>query len=593
MGEINIELNFNTVINVLGSLVMSWLLYSATGNIFFSNHTLIGISTFVIIFILFSVISLRFGSGSLKYIFLFCVIASSLAINLNVTLKTPIIFGDEGYYAGIAERISQQQAMQRYLPQGTDAYKWILTDAPLYFVFLASLFSLGGEFLVKFNGPILASMAAMVLFVFLRRNYSPLAGILAPLFLLSFPSFITYTVLFYNHLYAVVMFLSSVIFLQKYIENKDVRFLIVSATLGGMSMLTHQAGILLIFLYLFSYFYQQWGSRRDLLIAFSFFTIVMGSFYIAYSLPITGSLNVPFVNRFVQLVIQPKETRITLIEIPDDISVPPLAPGPGGGVQENIFKMNFINYLEFAYSFRYFIIAILGAGYLLIDNKKKDKFIVFWLLVLGLMILYAGGITTGSAETFGRALLFIAPPLAACAAIAIYKIYEFVQEASAGVNERYRLFGYGMRVIGAAIIVAFFMASFFPSGQANAKAASLVPIKQFSKGFFEGCDWVRANTPEDSYILTIWSSRTTYACKRLTTWSTLPDLPVMIYTLDERSPERMKIHGIDYVYIQKFSVSREKSGETYSLEFVQFLDTRKEWFEKVYENEDVILYQVK
>lgn len=593
MGEISIELDQKTILNLAASVVFTYLLHASVSGVLFSRNPFIAVLLDVPFLIAAFFLATRFGTRSYAYILLADVLIASFVINLNVTLNNPIIFGDEGYYAGHGRLISRTHELPRYLPQGTDSFREIFTDAPLFFVFIASFFSLGGEGLVRFMGPMLAVIAALLTFLAARR-YSPLAGALAALFLLSMPSFVTYTTLLYNHLFAASLFLSSLLFLQRYFDKGKPLFLVGSSVLGGLSILSHQAGILIPVVYVFS-FAAGWLGKdgtKKLLLLLAVFTLMMGSRYLIYNLPLTGYLDIPVLDNVAAKFVHPWGRLEKLQEVAIDPSIPGLGGAPGGGVYQSIFRMNILNFIEFAYSMRNFIIAVIGASYMFTKKGREDRFLLLWLLAVGGAIFYASGEGGGAAETTARALLFIAPPLAIAAGLAASKVFEAFHIFAAGIQSRYSLFGWGMKGMASILILLLFATSFFPNALVPAKASSLAPIKQFSAGFFKGCDWIRENTPEDSYLLTVWESRAFYACERKTIWTELPDHNIIVSSGDKRAYDALRAHGIDYVYIQKFSISRERHAESYPVEFVLFLENNKEFFEKVYENEDVIVYKV-
>lgn len=590
MAEISFELDAKNIANVIGLLALMFLFFSSVWGITFASSPILGATAAAVMFVAFLVFVLKYGPRAFPYIFLLIIVASSLLINLNVTLNNPLIFGDEGYYAGYGELVAKNAELPRYIHVGSDAIKMVFQDAPLSFVFIGAFFSVGGEFLVKMMGPILAALCGTIVFL-IGRRYSNIAGAGGALFLLAMPSFITYTILLYNHLLATFLLLASIMFLQKYFERGDERHLAVCGILGGLSLLTHQ--IMILFpAFLIVAFYLNNANAKRLLIPLSIFAIVFFSRYMLYNYAVTGYPGIPVLDNVFAKIGTPKGSVFNVKDIPTDASLPALGGIDNSGVNQNIFRMNFINYIEFAYSIRVFLVSLLGISYLYVSRGKWDKTILAWLVVIGGFTMYGGGFGSLTAESAGRAFLFIVPALAICAGVALSSIYNTVKTSSNSIGSRYRIFGYMMGGAGILIIAAFFVVTFLPNGQAYAKAASLAPIKQFSPGFFKACDWIRENTPEDSYIMTVWESRAFYACKRSVVWGELPDQNIILFSSDQRSVEHMKLHGIDYVFVQKFSISADRKGETFPQEFVNFLETKKEFFEKVYENEDELVYRV-
>ena len=590
MAEVSFEFDARTIAHVAGLVVLMFLFYSSIWGVAFASSPILGVISAAMMFVPSLILVLKYGSRVFPYILLFIIIASSLAINLNVTLNNPLIFGDEGYYAGYGELVAKHAELPRYIHVGSDAVKMVFQDAPLSFVFIGSFFSVAGEGFVKMMGPLLAALCAVIVFL-MGRRHSNIAGAGAALFLLAMPSLITYTVLLYNHLLAVFLFLASMMFLQKHFERNDDRHLIVCALLGGLSLLTHQIMILFPALLIVA-FYLNKADARKLLIPLGIFALIFASRYMLYNYAVTGYPGVPVLDNIFAKLGTPKGSVFNVKEIPTDASLPSLGGIDKSGVNQNIFRMNLINYIDFAYSVRVFLVALLGISYLYVNKGKWDKTILAWLAVIGGLIIYGAGVTSLTAESAGRALLFIVPPLAICAGVALSAIYSTVKTSSKSIGSRYSIFGYMLGGLGLAMIAIFFMVTFLPNGQAYTKAASLAPVKQFAPGFFKACDWIKDNTPEDSYIMTVWESRAFYACKRSTVWGELPDQSIILFSNDHRSVDHLKLHGIDYVFVQKFSISADRKGETFPQEFVGFLETKKEYFEKVYENEDELIYKV-
>lgn len=590
MAEVSFELDAKNIAHVIGLAIMLFLFFSSTWGITFASSPILGVASGAMLFIVFLILVLKYGSRVFPYIFLFIIVASSLAINLNVTINNPLIFGDEGYYAGYGELVAKHAELPRYLHVGSDAIKMVFQDAPLSFVFIGSFFSVAGEPLVKMMGPLLAALSAVMVFLIARR-YSNIAGAGASLFLLAMPSFITYTILLYNHLLATFFLLASIMFLQKHFEKNDDRHLIVCSILGGLALLTHQIMILFPAFLIVAFFINNRDAKK-LLIPLGIFAIIFFSRYMLYNYAVTGYPGIPVLDNVFAKLGTPKGSVFNVKELQPDPSLPSLGGIDNSGVNQNIFRMNFINYIEFAYSIRVFLVALLGISYLYVSRGKWDKTILAWIAVIGGLIMYGAGVTSLTAESAGRALLFIVPAIAISAGVALSSIYESVKTSSMYIGARYRMFGYMMGGIGLAIIAAFFIVTFLPNGQAYTKAASLAPIKQFAPGFFKACDWINENTPEDSYIMTVWESRAFYACKRSAAWGELPDQNAILFSGDQRSVEHLKLHGIDYVFVQKFSISTDRKGETFPQEFVSFLENKKEFFEKVYENEDELVYKV-
>jgi hypothetical protein len=111
----------------------------------------------------------------------------------------------------------------------------------------------------------------------------------------------------------------------------------------------------------------------------------------------------------------------------------------------------------------------------------------------------------------------------------------------------------------------------------------LMQVRRFSPAFFEACEWVKKNLPENVRLMTIWSYRAVYNCQR-SVIGNYPDIALskdINYTLNVA-----KQLGITHLFIQKFSIDYKNQhlSERYDWDFVSFLESHPENFKKVYEN---------
>ena len=91
-------------------------------------------------------------------------------------------------------------------------------------------------------------------------------------------------------------------------------------------------------------------------------------------------------------------------------------------------------------------------------------------------------------------------------------------------------------------------------------------VKQFSPAYFEACEWIKENTPEDSVIMTIWSNRAVYNCQR-NVIGNMADISLSTdvnYTLN-----KTKEYGVTHIFLHKFSLSNEPMSEKYTIELLE------------------------
>ena len=119
----------------------------------------------------------------------------------------------------------------------------------------------------------------------------------------------------------------------------------------------------------------------------------------------------------------------------------------------------------------------------------------------------------------------------------------------------------------------------------STKLATMEQVKQFSPFFFQACDWVNQNLPQNITLYTVWDHRAIYNCQRnAIAQGAVPD--IALSNDINVSLKAAKENNIDYIFIQKFSIDSQNRniGEMYNLNFINFLENNNKTFTKVYEN---------
>lgn len=147
--------------------------------------------------------------------------------------------------------------------------------------------------------------------------------------------------------------------------------------------------------------------------------------------------------------------------------------------------------------------------------------------------------------------------------------------------------GYGKFIAGIFVVSLVFMTV----TAAEAKATALAPIKVFPQGFYDGCNWIKENTPQDARFMTLWASRAAYQCQRDFYWSSLPDFTDILIGNETLAYAKLKEHDINYIYVQKFSISFTPYVESYPIAFIKKLEDTVR-YANVYENNDVVVFKV-
>lgn len=183
------------------------------------------------------------------------------------------------------------------------------------------------------------------------------------------------------------------------------------------------------------------------------------------------------------------------------------------------------------------------------------------------------------AEDAARYLLGFAPIIALVSSVFLVGLYEFFEKNYKYVGVIFIIFViayciFGLRLLG---IRGYGIVDKLLGYD---QTAGLINIKQFSSSFFEACDWIKANTPKNSTLMTVWVWHTTYNCQR-NVIGNLADLEMsqdLNFSLDV-----IKKFGITHIFIQDFSLSNKYLSESYNVNFIQFLESNPTCFNKIYE----------
>lgn len=501
---------------------------------------------------------------SRDFILIFLILVGLVFIlGVNVSLKTHITFGDEGFHAGMARWIAENKEYPQWNPLGyTNVFKTNFARPPLFNILGAGfLFVLGThEIILKLLPPLISTLTGIVFYLLVKRLYNKEIGLLSSLILIGLPSFVTYTVLVLDEvLFTFIMTLFVFTFLISVKENSR-RYLILSAIFGSLAILTKNAGLIVIVFIILTFLYRLYKEKKfyyNLKQLVAFFIIVLlitGPFFLR-TLAFYNTLtcySIPF------LPIDISGCEIKNFTEYKQFDVRTLA----GGSENSIMSFGLINYVIFAYG-NYWFVLIGFLGGLITLIKKRDNVTPFILimLLLGLVVLYQ---ITQRTEDAARQLLAWAPLITLVSAKYWNEIYTFL--------------GKHLKYLGLVVIV---MILFFGYQNITSKLTGMEGVKRFSPLFFEACDWVKGNLDKDVRLMTFWGYRASYSCERMVSpgWPDvrLSDNPDDIVNLS-------KMHGITHLFIQKFSITQQPSRESYSIVFVKLLEQNPDKFEKVFEN---------
>ena len=489
-----------------------------------------------------------------------------------------LLFGDEGYYASRGEWINENMEIPRYFDvYPRDALARILfTDNPLP-IFLTAFLFFAGESAVRLMNPLISVLTGLLAFVAAGRFYSKEAGVFSMVLFFAMPSVITYTILLYADALVALLMGSAVYIFSRYLDTSRRKYLYVAAVLAGFAALTKVTGFFPPAIFILMLLARQKPPKdlaRDIINIAAIFAVLTIPWFGIHNFLVAGNPGqVPGVN-----VFGPFPDKEYLGPQPAPSVTDFKGAVGGGGTGEAFLSFGLLNFVDFAYGVWTFIFILVGFAFAFMRKEKHDTSLLFWAVPVALIILWQA--KSGRSEDLARFMIPVAVPFAVAGGLAAERIYDHLKHT-----------GSSYRLASHALMVAILVISFISVSE---KAESLVETKEWGGADFKAaCDWVAANTPADASLLSIWEGNTEYPCKRGVLWSQLNDVGDIVFAVNETAVETMRLHGIDYVVIQKFSVTLQPQWPNYPVSFIKFLDDSPQWFEKVFENNAAMVYKVK
>ena len=170
-------------------------------------------------------------------------------LEMNTVLKSHIVFGDEGFHAGIARWIAQNKEYPQWNPLGyTNLSQTNFARPPLFHLLEAGFLLILGrhELIFKFLSPFIAALTLIACYLLVKGLYNKELGLISSLILIGLPSFVTYAVLVFDEiLFVFNMMLFTFTFLLAVKENSK-KYWMLSTIFAGLTILTKNVGIVLI-----------------------------------------------------------------------------------------------------------------------------------------------------------------------------------------------------------------------------------------------------------------------------------------------------------------------------------------------------------
>ncbi len=481
----------------------------------------------------------------------------------SVTLSNPIVFGDENNYAVNGKWIAENLQLPVYYPYfQTKIFHTKFAPKPLFYMFTSFAWIIGGEFMNKLLIPVFSILSAVVLYIFLSR-YDKKAGFVSAFALLMLPGFVTYGVLNYVETSLVLFFILASFFAFLSFEEKSKKYAILSGLFSGFCLLTDTTGLFilpLIFLYFIgiSLHSRKLGIENvKIMLMIASVAILVLAPWLARNLMLYGSACYNYLGDC------PPKVDIKL-ESSSNLKYPGAVPQVGTGAK--VVKIGFINYFNFAFGWTASILLFFGSVAVFYKRSKINLFLIFWLLLF-VAVMLQQSFFGGRAEDVPRYTLFGFPAIASIIGLFASDGYEFLRK---------------YHKILAVSFIALILVGLWIYG--SEKLSTMNSVKKFSPGFFDACDWIRRNTPKNAYIFTTYAQHAAYHCDRNSTVN-LPDQSYIQLSNNDSAYEHLKLHGFDYVFVPRFTISIVPYGESISLKFLNYIETSDK-FEKVYDNTD-------
>ncbi|MCD6403111.1 MAG: glycosyltransferase family 39 protein [Candidatus Aenigmarchaeota archaeon] len=567
-------------------------------------------------------------------------------VNLQTMLSSPIVFGDSGYHARMSQWIAEKIEYPIWNVFEATKLRATGYFRPPFFNFLVAsfLFFFGNhEFWIKLIDPLLSFFVGVSIFLVVKKLYGDKIGLFTSVLTITVPSFVTYSVLVYTDVLYVLFFSLFFYTFILFEKKKDKKYLLVSSVFGALAFLTKIVGMTVLSFMVIVLFYKIWKKRnivgviKEYWLWVSVFILLISPLLIRnihyFGNPLCKGL--PFFKTG-HCSINNADSKYSFSGRTEKV-----------GTEQDVLSMGFMNYVEFAYGYLVFVPLAFFSGliYLFYSQDTKKLYILFMFLNLVLlMALQPKTFFVGRAENVARYMLGWVSLIALVASFWFYEAYEFLKNQrpkevvllilvfigvmtikffiysppfqpnilfTSDVSSSIFLFVVLSMILmvmswisfkswkfetTVAFLLSFIIvfASFFQffyrvNGYYTLVNGNVVQVggmksvKQFSKTFFEACDWIKENLPKNVTLMSIWAHRVVYNAQRNCAGN-LPDI-VLSRNVTE-IVENAKKHGITHLFIQKFSIdpNNRHYGEKYDADFVRLLEEYPEAFKKIFEN---------
>jgi len=529
-------------------------------------------------------IEISFDLDKMKKFILLGFLGAIFVIEVMMTLNNPIAFGDEGFHVSTARYVGTHVDFSATTPLfGSEINPERFTRAPFWNLIEASFYFLFGfnEVFVKILVPFISFMTGLSIYVFLKRLYSENVGIFGAAIAVTIPSFVTYSVLFYTTVPYVFFFTMGFLSLLTAIKTNQTKFWVLAGLFSGLALFTNIAGLFMAVLIVIMGLIaiaksKSWPDIRGVAKTWGLAGLIMMLVCIPWAVrnvtlfPAEGCTNFTvWIQGNCYPPVEGAESKFEFV-----------GRNAGGGTEGAILDIGIMNYLTFAYGFYAPVqwLTLIGlafvpfaflAGMLIIAKRREpaDIAILASAVIFVLIFLQFGGVVEGRSEDTARYFLSAVPLIALAAGTYWGSIRK----------DGHRLNG----LIVLAVLVVVLMIAFYSF---ELRLAQLDNVKNFVPSFFQACNWVKNNLPEDAKLFSLHTYPTRYNCERASVWEMPYKADVLLSNNITLVKEGLKKNGIDYIFVQKFSLSNSPLSQAYPVSFLDFINQHNETFKWVYEN---------
>lgn len=496
----------------------------------------------------------------------FSILLFLLLTEINSNLHTPIVFGDSGFHTRMVEWMVTKFEYPVYVPfEGTEATKKNFARPPLYhFLESGMLLPFGfNELLVKAFNPFLTFLLGLSSFLLVRRVYGEKEAFLAAIAVVTIPAIVTYSVTYYTDITWTLMTSLFFLYFLLYTVEKRRRYLLLSGIFGGLSVLSKIPSLAIYFFVLFFFVYEVLVRR----VSFSKFVQTywlwilpliliplpwVARNYYYYHHPFCYGLGP--INKFLPL----EGCRISTFEEKYEFSGRTVKEG----TEKTVFELGLVEYMDFAYGNLIFVPFGIFGGLVAVYFRRReaDRLVVLMLLTMLVLMAFVPSNVFGRAENAPRYTLAWSLPLVLLAAIYFSEVWKYLDSFKKNL---------GLLILILAVFVCLWNPFMYFSRAHTPnflnKLQIMEAVKRFSPSFFEACDWVKENLPQDVRLMTIWAHRAAYNCKRNVTGNTADIVLSKNATYVLQVAKKL---GITHLFIQKFSIDPKNRHyrERYDLE---------------------------